>query len=158
MQPAGLRGQRRHPHWATLAGPAVNERDPGGRGAVRSDTESRSFAPRLANRAGAPRPAPTPAPAPAPRPQQRRRRVPSAAGRGGIAPAGSSPLSCCSPFLLCVAAFLAMANRWQCCLCHEMELQAPTAGQVSRPHSGLISSIREHLAPGGESNQPSRTY
>lgn len=65
----------------------------------------------------------------------------------GFSPLGW-PLNCCSPFLLCVAAFLAMANRWQCCLCHEMELTAPTAGQVSCPHSGLMSSIREHLAPG----------
>ena len=75
----------------------------------------------------------------------------------GLSPLGW-PLNCCSPFLLCVAAFLAMANRWQCCLCHETELEDPTAGQVSCPHSGLMSSIREHLAPGGESNQPSRTY
>lgn len=49
------------PHWATLAGP-VNEGDPGARGAVRSDAESHSFAPCLANRAGAPRPAPAPPP------------------------------------------------------------------------------------------------
>lgn len=32
-----------------------------------------------------------------------------------------------------VAAFLAMANRWQCCLCHARELKDPTVGQVSYP-------------------------
>lgn len=63
-----------------------------------------------------------------------------------ISPLGLST-AICSPFLCCVAAFLVMANRWQCCLCHETKLKDLTAGQASCPHSGLMSSVKDHIVP-----------
>lgn len=95
MQPAGLRGQRRHPHGATLAGPAENERDPGAERL--SGVAGRATASRPASQT-APEPlVPFPPPAPAPGPGSAGGAMPNAAGRGGITPAGSSLLSCCVP-------------------------------------------------------------
>ena len=95
MQPAGLRGQRRHPHGATLAGPAENERDPGAERL--SGVAGRATASRPASQT-APEPlVPFPPPAPARGPGSAGGAMPNAAGRGGITPAGSSLLSCCVP-------------------------------------------------------------
>ena len=90
MQPAGLRGQRRHPHGATLAGPAENERDPGAERL--SGVAGRATASRPASQT-APEPlVPFPPPAPARGPGSAGGAMPNAAGRGGITPAGSSLL------------------------------------------------------------------
>ena len=75
MQPEGLRGQSRHPHGATLAGPAENERDPGAERL--SGVAGRATASRPASQT-APEPLvrlPPPAPAPRPRPTTAHSRV-----------------------------------------------------------------------------------
>lgn len=47
----------------------------------------------------------------------------------------------CHQSRCCVVAFLAMANRWQCCLGHETKLKDPVAEWASCPPAGLTSPI-----------------